>query len=62
MYLNITLKRVYNGKLIQTNLKKQSLKKLLLDICTKTLFIFNEKLYEGKCGQYGFTIRVYWPT
>ena len=32
--VNIILKRVYSDKLIQTNLKKQSLKKLLLDSCT----------------------------
>ena len=48
--VNIILKRVYTDKLIQTNLKKRSLKKLLLDACTKTSFIFNNKIYEQKDG------------
>ena len=47
--VNITLKRVYLDKLIKTNLKKWSLKKLLINACTKT-FIFNNKIYEQKDG------------
>ena len=48
--VNIILKRVYQDKLIKTNLKKRSLKKLLIDACTKTSFIFNKKNYEQKDG------------
>ena len=46
--LAIILKRMHVNKLIRTNLKKRSLKKLLLDACTKTSFIFNNKFYEQK--------------
>ena len=46
--INIILDRVYNKKLINTNLKKRTMKKLLLDSCTKTAFSFDNVLYE-KC-------------
>ena len=46
--INIILDRVYNKKLINTNLKKRTMKKLLLDSCTKTAFSFDNALYE-KC-------------
>ena len=36
--INIILDRVYNKKLINTNLNKRTMKKLLLDSCTKTAF------------------------
>jgi len=48
--LDIILNRVYKDKLIQTTLKKSTLKKLILDTCTKTAFLFNGKLYEQKDG------------
>ena len=48
--VNIILKRVYQDRLIKTNSKKRSLKKLLIDVCTKTSFIFNNKIYEQKDG------------
>ena len=48
--INIILKRVYQDRLIKTNLKKRSLKKLLVDACTKTSFIFNNEIYEQKDG------------
>ena len=32
--------------MIETNLKKSTLKKLVLDCCTKTAFSFNDKIYE----------------
>ena len=44
--IDIILKRVYNEKLINTNLTKRTMKKLLKDACTKTGFTFNNKLYE----------------
>ena len=44
--INIILDRVYNKKLINTNLKKRTMKKLLLDSCTKTAFSFDNILYE----------------
>ena len=44
--INIILNRVYNKKLINTNLKKRMTKKLLLDSCTKTAFSFDNVLYK----------------
>ena len=44
--IEIILNRVYSEKEISTTLSKRSLKKLLLDACTKTAFSFNKKLYE----------------
>ena len=46
--INKILDRVYNKKLINTNLKKRTTKNLLLDFCTKTPFSFDNVLYE-KC-------------
>ena len=48
--VNIILKRVYQDRLMKTNVKKRSLKKLLIDACTKTSFIFNNTIYEQKDG------------
>ena len=48
--LNLILDRVYKDKLIQTTMKKPTLKKLLLDTCTKTAFSFNGQLYEQTDG------------
>ena len=42
--IEIILNRVYSEKKISTALSKRSLKKLLLDACTKTVFSFNKKL------------------
>ena len=44
------MKRVYQDEIIKTNLKKLSLKKLLVDACTKTSFIYNNNIYEQKDG------------
>ena len=44
--INIILDRVYNKKLINTNLKKRTMKKLLMDSCTKTAFSFDNVFYE----------------
>ena len=44
--INIILDKVYNKKLIKTNLKKRTMKRLLLDSCTKTAFSFDNVLYE----------------
>ena len=48
--INIILKRIYDDKFISINLRKRTLKKLILDTCTKTTFTFNNKLYEQKDG------------
>ena len=40
------LDRVYNKHLIHTQLKKSTLKKLIRDTCTKTVFSSNGQLYE----------------
>ena len=44
--INIIVDRIYKEKLIETKLRKHTLKKLVLDCCTKTTFSFNEKLYD----------------
>ena len=44
--INIILDRVYNKKLININLKKRTMKRLLVDSCTKTAFSFDNVLYE----------------
>ena len=40
------MNRVYSENKISTTLSKRSLKKLLLNACTKTAFSFSKKLYE----------------
>ena len=44
--INVIMNRIYDKKLIQTNLKKSTLKKLIKDTCTKTVFSCNNQLYE----------------
>ena len=44
--INIILQRIYDSKLISTNLSRRSLKKLLLDSCTKTIFSNNGNFYK----------------
>ena len=44
--VNFILKRIYNDKRITTSISKRTLKKLLLDACTKTPFSFNDQLYQ----------------
>ena len=44
--VNVILDRVYNQKLITTKLKKRTLKKLIIDTCSKTAFSCNNILYE----------------
>ena len=44
--INILLSRVFNDKLIDTTLQKRTLKKLLIDSCTKTAFSFDSVLFE----------------
>ena len=48
--VNFILKRVYKDKCITTSLNKRSLKKLLLDACTKTPFSFDDQLYQQTDG------------
>ena len=44
--VNVILDRIYKDKVIETKLKKCTLKKLIIDCCTKTTFSFNNKLYD----------------
>ena len=46
--IDVILTRIYNDHTISTNLKKHSLKKLILGTCTKTAFSFNIIIYEQK--------------
>ena len=39
--INIILDQIYRQKLLKTNLKKRTMKKLLLDSCTKNAFSYN---------------------
>ena len=48
--IDVILTRIYNDQTISTNLKKRSLRKLILDTCTKTAFLFNNIIYEQKEG------------
>ena len=48
--VNIILDRVYKQKLIKTTLKKSTLKKLILDTCQKTAFLYNNQIYEQTDG------------
>ena len=48
--LKIIVDRIYNKKLIDTNLKKSTLQKLICDTCTKTAFSCNNQLYEQTDG------------
>ena len=49
---------MYKHKIaISTNVKERSLKKLILDTCTKTEFSFNNIIYEQKDGvSMGFSL------
>ena len=44
--VDIILDRVYNQNVIQTTLKKRTLKKLIIDTCSKTAFSYNKVIYE----------------
>ena len=48
--IDVILDRVYNQRLITTNLKKRTLKKLILDTCNKTAFLANGIIYEQTDG------------
>ena len=48
--IEVILDRVYNKKLISTNLKKRTLKKLIMDTCSKTAFLCDNVIYEQKDG------------
>ena len=48
--IDVILDRVYNKNLITTTLKKRTLKKLILDTCSKTAFTFGGIIYEQKDG------------
>ena len=44
--INVIIDRIYNKAEIETTLKKSTLKKLIKDTCTKTVFSCNNQLYE----------------
>ena len=44
--INIILDRIYNKKLLKTNMEKQTMKKLLKDCYAKNAFSFNNTIYE----------------
>ena len=48
--IGIILNRVYDQKLIETKLKRRSLKKLISNVCKKTTFSFNNQSYEQLDG------------
>ena len=47
---DIILRRIFQDHAISTNLKERTLKKFILDNCTKTAFSFNNKFYQQKYG------------
>ena len=50
MHKNVVLDRIYYKKLLKTSFRKHTLKKLILDSCTKTIFSCNGILYEQLDG------------
>ena len=48
--VNIILNRIYKTNLIPTTLRKRTLKTLILDSCTKTIFSLNGQLYRQTDG------------
>ena len=48
--LNIILDHIYKDELITTTFKKCTLKKLILDCCSKTAFSFDEQIYVQQNG------------
>ena len=48
--LKIFVDRIYNKKLVKTKLKKSTLRKLIREMCTKTVFSCNNKVYEQTDG------------
>ena len=48
--IDVILDRVYNHRMITTNLKRRTLKKLILDTCNKTAFLANGIIYEQTDG------------
>ena len=37
---------MYEDRVIHTRLRKRTMKKIIIDCCTKTLFSFNNKIYK----------------
>ena len=48
--VDLILRQIYEECVISTNLKKQTLKKLIIDTFTKTAFLFNNMFYQQKYG------------
>ena len=48
--INIILEQIYKEKLVNTNLRKTTSKKLIKDSCTKTAFSFNGIIPKQKDG------------
>ena len=48
--VDIILNQIYKSKLISTTLTKHTLRKLKLDLCTKTVFSLNGEYYKQTDG------------
>ena len=46
--VDIILRQIYQDRVVSMNLKKRTLKKIILDTCTKTALSFNNKFYQQK--------------
>ena len=44
--IKIIMKGMYEDKVIHTTFRKRTMKKLIIDSCTKTAFSFNNKIYK----------------
>ena len=44
--INVILDQIYRQKSLKTNLKKRTMKKLLLNSCTKTAFSYGNIIYQ----------------
>ena len=44
--IKIILKRIYQDKVFHTTLRKRTMKKVIIESCTKIAFSFNNKIYK----------------
>ena len=48
--IKIILRRIYQDKVFHTTLRKRTMKKVIIESCTKIAFSFNNKIYKEICG------------
>ena len=48
--IKIILKRIYQEKVFRTTLRKRTMKKVIIESCTKIAFSFNNRIYKQTGG------------